>query len=109
LFVTELGGPTTPATARKLIARAGELAKLPFPHPSAYAATHSAGYKLANDGHDTRSIQQICRASLPDHLGSYAAEPLCDTALSNVTPAKVSLATRNRKADDEGSKSGEDK
>jgi integrase len=28
LFVTERGGPMTPATARKLIARAGELAKL---------------------------------------------------------------------------------
>jgi integrase len=56
LFVTERGGPMTPATARKLIARAGELAKL-FPiHP--HMLRHSAGYKLANEGHDTRSIQQ---------------------------------------------------
>jgi site-specific recombinase XerD len=38
-------------------ARAGELANLPFPiHP--HMLRHSAGYKLANDGHDTRSIQQ---------------------------------------------------
>jgi integrase len=57
LFVTERGGPMTPATARKLIARAGELANLPFPiHP--HMLRHSAGYKLANEGHDTRSIQQ---------------------------------------------------
>jgi integrase len=57
LFVTERGGPMTPATARKLIARAGELAKLPFPiHP--HMLRHSAGFKLANEGHDTRSIQQ---------------------------------------------------
>jgi integrase len=57
LFVTERGGPMTPATARKLIARAGELAKFPFPiHP--HMLRHSAGYKLANEGHDTRSIQQ---------------------------------------------------
>jgi type 1 fimbriae regulatory protein FimB/type 1 fimbriae regulatory protein FimE len=57
LFVTERGGPMTPATARKLIARAGEVAKLPFPiHP--HMLRHSAGYKLANEGHDTRSIQQ---------------------------------------------------
>ena len=57
LFVTERGGPMTPATARKFIARAGELAKLPFPiHP--HMLRHSAGYKLANEGHDTRSIQQ---------------------------------------------------
>lgn len=57
VFVTERGGPMTPATVRKLIARAGELAKLPFPiHP--HMLRHSAGYKLANDGHDTRAIQQ---------------------------------------------------
>ena len=57
LFVTERGGPMTPATVRKLIARAGELAKLPFPiHP--HMLRHSAGYKLASDGQDTRAIQQ---------------------------------------------------
>ncbi len=57
LFVSELGGPLTPATVRKLITRAGERAKLPFPiHP--HMLRHSTGYKLANDGHDTRSIQQ---------------------------------------------------
>jgi type 1 fimbriae regulatory protein FimB/type 1 fimbriae regulatory protein FimE len=57
LFVSELGGPLTPATVRKLITRAGEKAGLPFPiHP--HMLRHSTGYKLANDGHDTRSIQQ---------------------------------------------------
>ena len=57
VFVTEREGPMTAATARKLITRAGELAKLPFPlHP--HMLRHSAGYKLANEGHDTRSIQQ---------------------------------------------------
>jgi len=57
LFVSELGGPLTPATVRKLITRAGERAKLPFPiHP--HMLRHSTGYKLANDGHDTRAIQQ---------------------------------------------------
>jgi len=57
LFVSEHGGPLTPATFRKLLARAGERAKLPFPiHP--HMLRHSTGYKLANDGHDTRSIQQ---------------------------------------------------
>ena len=57
LFVTERGGPMTPATARKLIARAGELAKLPFPiHP--HMLRHACGFKLASDGQDTRAIQQ---------------------------------------------------
>jgi integrase len=33
----------------------GEQAKLPFPvHP--HMLRHSTGYKLANDGHDTRSL-----------------------------------------------------
>jgi type 1 fimbriae regulatory protein FimB/type 1 fimbriae regulatory protein FimE len=57
LFVTERGGPMTPATVRKLVTRAGSLAKLPFPiHP--HMLRHSAGYKLASDGQDTRAIQQ---------------------------------------------------
>jgi type 1 fimbriae regulatory protein FimB/type 1 fimbriae regulatory protein FimE len=57
LFVTERKGPMTPATARKIIMRAGELAKFPFPiHP--HMLRHSAGYKFANEGHDTRAIQQ---------------------------------------------------
>jgi len=57
LFVTERGGPMTPATARKLIARAGELAKLPFPiHP--HMLRHACGFKLAGEGQDTRAIQQ---------------------------------------------------
>jgi site-specific recombinase XerD len=56
VFVTERGGPLTPATFRKLLARAGELARLPFPiHP--HMLRHSTGYKLANDGQDTRAIQ----------------------------------------------------
>jgi type 1 fimbriae regulatory protein FimE len=57
LFVTERKGPMTPATARKIIMRAGELAKFPFPiHP--HMLRHSAGYKFANEGQDTRAIQQ---------------------------------------------------
>ncbi len=55
VFVTEREGPMT--TARKLIARAGELAKLPFPiHP--HMLRHACGFKLASEGQDTRSIQQ---------------------------------------------------
>ncbi|NNM62874.1 MAG: tyrosine-type recombinase/integrase, partial [Steroidobacteraceae bacterium] len=57
LFVTERGGPMTAATARKLIARAGDLAKFPFPiHP--HMLRHACGFKLASDGQDTRAIQQ---------------------------------------------------
>ncbi len=56
VFVTERKGPLTASTARKLVARAGREAKLPFPvHP--HMLRHACGYKLANDGHDTRAIQ----------------------------------------------------
>ncbi|HFD86971.1 MAG TPA: integrase [Gammaproteobacteria bacterium] len=56
VFVTERKGPLTTATVRKLVARAGEKAKLGFPvHP--HMLRHACGYKLANDGQDTRAIQ----------------------------------------------------
>ena len=39
-----------------LIRRVGEAAKMPFPiHP--HMLRHACGFKLANDGHDTRALQ----------------------------------------------------
>ena len=85
LFVTERGGPMTPATVRKIIARAGELAALPFPiHP--HMLRHSAGYKLANDGHDTRAIQQYLGHRNITHTVRY----------TGVTSRKGSLRTLRR-------------
>lgn len=56
LFATERGGPMTASGVRKMIARAGDLAAIGFPvHP--HMLRHAAGYKLANDGQDTRAIQ----------------------------------------------------
>jgi type 1 fimbriae regulatory protein FimE len=56
VFMTERGGPMTPDGVRKVIQRAGEQARLGFAvHP--HMLRHSCGYKLANDGHDTRAIQ----------------------------------------------------
>ncbi len=56
VFTTERKGPLTTSTVRKIIARAGELAGLGFPvHP--HMLRHACGFKLANDGHDTRAIQ----------------------------------------------------
>ena len=57
VFVTERRGPLTTSAVRKMIARAGRVARIPFPvHP--HMLRHATGYKLANDGHDTRAIQQ---------------------------------------------------
>ena len=70
LFVTERKGPMTPATARKLIARAGELAKLPFPiHP--HMLRHACGFKLASEGQDTRAIQQYLGHKNITHTARY--------------------------------------
>lgn len=56
VFSTERRGPMTAATVRKIVARAGDLAYLSFPiHP--HMLRHACGYKLANDGHDTRALQ----------------------------------------------------
>jgi type 1 fimbriae regulatory protein FimB/type 1 fimbriae regulatory protein FimE len=56
LFVTERGGALTPATVRKLVARAGERAAMGFPvHP--HMLRHATGFYLANKGVDTRTIQ----------------------------------------------------
>jgi type 1 fimbriae regulatory protein FimB/type 1 fimbriae regulatory protein FimE len=56
VFTTERRGAMTDSSVRKIVARAGAEAKLGFPvHP--HMLRHATGYKLANDGHDTRAIQ----------------------------------------------------
>jgi type 1 fimbriae regulatory protein FimB/type 1 fimbriae regulatory protein FimE len=56
IFVSERGAPFTTAGFRKMVARLGVAAGFDFPvHP--HMLRHAAGYKLANDGVDTRSLQ----------------------------------------------------
>ncbi len=70
LFITERGGPLTSSTVRKMLARAGEEAKIGFPvHP--HMLRHAAGYKLANDGHDTRAIQHYLGHKNIQHTVRY--------------------------------------
>ena len=70
VFVTERKGPLTPSTVRKIVARAGREAKLPFPaHP--HMLRHACGYKLANDGHDTRAIQHYLGHKNITHTTRY--------------------------------------
>jgi type 1 fimbriae regulatory protein FimE len=55
VFVTEAGTPVTTAWFLRMVQRTGRAAKLPFPvHP--HMLRHATGFKLANDGHDTRSL-----------------------------------------------------
>lgn len=56
VFLSERGGPMTTDNVRKLVQRAGQEARLAFPvHP--HMLRHACGYKLANDGVDTRALQ----------------------------------------------------
>jgi site-specific recombinase XerD len=55
VFVTEAGTPVTTAWFLRMIQRTGKAAGLEFPiHP--HMLRHSTGYKLANQGEDTRSL-----------------------------------------------------
>ncbi len=70
VFVTERKGPLTDSAVRKMTARAGKNAKFDFPvHP--HMLRHATGYKLANDGHDTRAIQQYLGHKNIQHTVRY--------------------------------------
>ena len=70
LFVSERGGPMTASNVRKLVTRTGLDAKLPFPiHP--HMLRHACGYKLANEGHNTRSLQHYLGHKNISHTVRY--------------------------------------
>jgi type 1 fimbriae regulatory protein FimB/type 1 fimbriae regulatory protein FimE len=70
VFVTERKGPLTDSSVRKMVARAGRNANIGFPvHP--HMLRHACGYKLANDGHDTRAIQHYMGHKNIQHTVRY--------------------------------------
>jgi site-specific recombinase XerD len=56
VFVSERGSPLSVAGYQRMVARAGEAARFGFLVHS-HMLRHGCGYKLANDGQDTRAIQ----------------------------------------------------
>jgi type 1 fimbriae regulatory protein FimB/type 1 fimbriae regulatory protein FimE len=53
-----------------LVQRLGEVAKMPFPiHP--HMLRHACGFKLANDGHDTRALQHYLGHKNIQHTVRY--------------------------------------
>jgi integrase len=58
VFVSERGGPLSPDMIARIVERAGEAAKLGF-HVHPHMLRHSTGYALANEGTDTRLIQDF--------------------------------------------------
>jgi type 1 fimbriae regulatory protein FimB/type 1 fimbriae regulatory protein FimE len=70
VFMSERKGRLSSSTVRKIIARAGKHARIPFPvHP--HMLRHACGYKLANDGHDTRAIQHYLDHRNINHTVRY--------------------------------------
>ena len=56
VFTSERGAPFSTAGFARMVERAGRGAKLAFKaHP--HMLRHACGFKLANDGHDTRALQ----------------------------------------------------
>ncbi len=69
VFVSERRAPMSDSGVRKIVARAGAVAGLDFPvHP--HMLRHATGYKLANDGHDTRANRTIPRSQKHSAHGS---------------------------------------
>jgi integrase len=56
LFVSERGDPVTTAWFRKMLARLGRKAEMPFPI-NPHMLRHGCGFMFANAGKDTRSLQ----------------------------------------------------
>ena len=70
VFVSERGDPFTTRGFQTLIERAGKKAKLEFKaHP--HMLRHACGYKLANDGVDTRTIQAYLGHKSIQHTVRY--------------------------------------
>lgn len=70
MCVTERKGPMTASTFSKMLTRAGLHAKLNIEvHP--HMLRHSTGFKLANEGRDTRSIQHYLGHKNIQHTVRY--------------------------------------
>ena len=70
LFISERKGPITDHTFRKLLTRAAIGAEFKFSvHP--HMLRHATGFKLANDGVDTRSIQHYLGHKSIRHTTRY--------------------------------------
>lgn len=71
VFVSERKSPLTPDAVRKIVGRAGRKAGVEFSvHP--HMLRHTTGYKLTNDGQDTRAIQHYLRHRNIQHTTRYA-------------------------------------
>ena len=72
VFSSERKRRLTTASVRKMLARAGQVARLTFPvHP--HQLRHSTGFALANDGVDPRALQRYMGHKKIEHALKYAS------------------------------------
>lgn len=70
VFVSARKAPLTPDAVRKIVARAAQCAGIGLTvHP--HMLRHATGYKLANEGHDTRAIQHYLGHRNIQHTTRY--------------------------------------
>ena len=70
VFMSERGAPMSAVGFRRMIGRLGQAAKMPFPiHP--HMLRHATGFKLANQGVDTRSLQHYLGHKNIQHTVRY--------------------------------------
>jgi type 1 fimbriae regulatory protein FimB/type 1 fimbriae regulatory protein FimE len=70
VFVSERGAPFTVAGFRRMVTRLGAKAGFPFQvHP--HMLRHACGYKLANDGTNTRWLQHYLGHKNIQHTVRY--------------------------------------
>lgn len=70
VFISEYKTPISRSTFNKIIKRAAEKAAIDFPvHP--HMLRHAVGFKLANDGQDTRRIQDYLGHKNIQHTTLY--------------------------------------
>ena len=71
VFMSERGAPMSAVAFRRMVTRLGPAAKLSFPiHP--HMLRHSTGFKLANQGVDTRSLQHYLGHKNIQHTVRYS-------------------------------------
>src|SRR5205823_8300523 len=70
VFLSERGAPLTSNAFGRMLRRTAESIGFPFPvHP--HMLRHGCGYKLANDGHDTRALQDYLGHKQIQHTVRY--------------------------------------
>ena len=70
MFMSERGAPMSPVGFRRMLERLGKAAKMAFGvHP--HMLRHACGFKLANQGVDTRSLQHYLGHKNIQHTVRY--------------------------------------